>query len=189
MENELYIVASMTRNQKVSIITLLFLIAENFSDDSKALYRQKLISQQISFLGVTETECKLFLQSNTVEILKSNLGSLTENQIELLVSMVWELLYCFGQPIYADEKTARISLKKIIGLTEDQVELKFDKIKVLNDFFQPAPEKRNDENPIVNRMIRKAQDTNQSTFSFNNIVFMTIIALAILGLISLCSTK
>lgn len=52
---------------------------------------------------------------------------------------------------------------------------------------QHQSHQKNDIEKTYERMINEANDPNQSSFSLNNIVFMVFMALAITGLISMCS--
>lgn len=186
MENESYTISTLSRSQRIGIVTFLSLLIENFSDNSKKRSRVIAFYEHLQTLGVSVSEFDLFKKSNSLNTVKKSLSSLTDSQIEIVMSMIWELLHCDGQPSYDEKNMVNTSIKKIMGLSEIQIDSKFEKISALTNFFNNNPQPQPDKH-IFDNVVGKNQ--NNYSFSISNFFVLIIIVLAIIGLVSLCSSN
>tara|TARA_B100000508_G_scaffold17413_1_gene11757 strand:+ start:1230 stop:1799 length:570 start_codon:yes stop_codon:yes gene_type:complete len=182
---------SFDEKQKLSCITLLNMIAQG-GEKHFAQLREKYILAQIHYLGLTEFEYDTHLKKGIdPNFLQTQLQSLNEKQIDLLIGMTIDLLNYPGIPTERDVLITENCFVKIVGLSADQFHDKIEKMFALTNHFNDVPQYDSQRKNVVDktfeRMINEANDPNESTFSLNNIVFLVFVTLAILGLFSLCS--
>lgn len=181
---------SFSIGQKKAVFVFIKLIVE-CCEKKHEFERGKVLNTLILSYGLNNNEFNIYEENINPDEFQKKLKSLSNFQIDLLMSMSIDVLLCTGPPSENDITLLENCFVKIIGMSEEQVYNSIEKILKLSNLFNSNVSTINSNKNVVektyDRMIREAQDPNQSSFSLNNIVFIIFTVLALLGLLSLCS--
>ncbi|MDD2984260.1 MAG: hypothetical protein PHQ74_12820 [Crocinitomicaceae bacterium] len=148
------------------------------------------IKSHIKFFGISEYECDLYLENINANRFQNEIRKLDRQQIDLLISMSIEVLSCIGSPERKDVLTAESAFINLVGITSDEFNTTLDNLVKATLYFNSISNRQSTEQTFVSkthdRIMNEANDHYDSPFSLSNILFISLIALAVIGLMSMC---
>jgi hypothetical protein len=128
-------VNSFSKEQKLSVITLMRLISNGSHDTQKIKLQDKAIIEQAIFLGLSFSECTIFLNNLNPETLKNELTSLNNEQKDFIVAMALGIISCGGTPSKRDYMITENAFEKIVGINIDEFSNRIEKIQLIGNHF------------------------------------------------------
>jgi hypothetical protein len=129
------LVESFSKQQKLSLITLVRIISNGCQDQNKVKLQDKAIRQQADFLGLNFSDCENYLNNLNPANFQNEFQGLTNIQKDLAVSMAYEILLCGGEPSERDYIIAENSFSKIANIDNDEFLKRIEKIQEMGNFF------------------------------------------------------
>jgi len=179
-----------TNEEKLACLTVLHLLIESSEPRFKNT-RKGVLIHNAKLFGVYDFMLEEYIENVTSESLKKDL-SLSNTKVEYLIAMTYEMLNSAGFT-KNDIVNAENLFLRAVGVTPDELHASLERVRIFTKKFNErthASQVHPSNNAVsrtYQRMAIQAQDPNQNSFSLNNIVFIIFTALAILGLVSLCS--
>ena len=178
----------LSHSQKLACVTFLKLIIKN-GEPEASFQRQLYVDAFARSLGVSTSEHERFVINLNIEEFKSDFLKLFKTRVEPVFALVVDLLSGYEKVTERDLIGAEIVFNKVAGIESSQFYDEIEKLLSLSHHvnkisFEPA--KKNFLEKTQERMISEASNPDDSILSLSNIAFMVLIALAFLGLLSMC---